>query len=139
MRVGRAKSVRSLMSLEKITFRLSFLATISSVIVLFLYIGYCDYQYKVYYDLVLETQRDLSELQVKCSENSWQTSCELISMYVDMIEGQGRKRDSYSRRKEISLYVLLFLPVCILFLFYGLRWSVTGKLKPIWPGLGNDN
>lgn len=42
-------------------------------------------------------------------------------------------RDVWGDRVETSLYVGIAVIVLSSFLFYGIRWGLTGRLKPLWP------
>lgn len=66
-------------------------------------------------------------------DSSYCTSEGVIGSPAWVVQGIGVWRDLWANREEHSLYIGIAVVAVSSLLFYGIRWALTGRLRPLWP------
>lgn len=82
-------------------------------------------------DAVSIWYENLNRSLVECEKDRTSIYCEGISHHKKEFNESVQIRDAYTESLKTNLIGLVFLPIASLFLFFSLRWVITGQ-KPQW-------
>jgi hypothetical protein len=72
------------------------------------------------------------QAQRACREQTDQCSDRSTPGWGQDLDASIAYRDTMAQRAENAPWVALFVFACVTALFYGVRWTLTGRLRPLW-------
>lgn len=60
-------------------------------------------------------------------------SCNFSNNWKETMENTENKAYFYSEKSDLFTTLALAVPLFCVFAFYGGRWAVSGRVKPLWP------
>ena len=96
-----------------------------------LYSLYCHFESNSWDDLVRSSYENMNDGYTDCEARPDSLACELIPSRQEMFDSAVEGRSAYSFKSSISLKVACIGPLVVVFLFYSLRWALTGRVRPL--------
>ncbi len=119
------------MKIEQIFYRLSILLIITSMLGGGALSIYSHFEANDWDKLVKSSYKDMNKGYVHCETNPNSVACEFIPSRKESFDTSVEMRGYYQEGSEFWLKVVYITPLVVIFLFYSLRWAITGKIRPL--------
>jgi hypothetical protein len=79
----------------------------------------------------MTTSKQLDRNIFHCEKNRQSPSCESFPGFKERFDSSVEAREHCEESSKFWLKVSYIVPLLVIFLFYSLRWVITGRLRPI--------
>lgn len=128
------------MKREVVFFRALLLVSVATLIGFGVLAIYYDREASSWGDLRAQLMNEELQAQIRCEKairdgvaEFANYSCDFSKNWKETIENTENKAYFYGEKSNLFTAFAWAVPLFCLFAFYGGRWAVSGRLKPLWP------
>ena len=129
-----------IMKREVVFFRALLLVSVATLIGFGVLAIYYDREASSWGDLRAQLMNEKLQARIRCEKairdgvaEFANYSCNFSKNWKEAIENAENKSYFYGEKSSLFTTLALAVPLFCLFAFYGGRWAVSGRLKPLWP------